>query len=124
MTSEPFIEIDSTLSALLRARFQQVQAHRHSWDLIQARAHIVATDTELLQPELERRAIHSEARRRPAWSGENPSGILEDCQNVRALGCFQSLVLAIISARCGAVIKVSDRNLQHGSVRNNNRALD
>src|SRR4030095_7094990 len=93
-------------------------------ELIQARAHIGANDTELLQPELERRAIHSEARRRPPWSSENPPGLVEDCQNMRAFGCFQRLVLAIIPAKCGAVIKILERNLQHGSMRKNHCPLD
>jgi len=93
-------------------------------ELIQARADIGPNNSKLFQAELERRAIYPEARRRPACTTENPPGLFEDCHNVRAFGCFQSLLLAIISASCGAVIKISDRNLQHGSVRNNNRALD
>src|SRR6266511_2930677 len=91
-------------------------------ELIQARAHTGANDTKLLQPKLQCRAIHSEARRRPACTTENPPGIFEDCQDVRAVGCFQSLVL--ISAKRDAVIKILERNLQHGSVRENHCALD
>ena len=56
--------------------------------LIQARADIGPNNSKLFQAELERRAIYSEARRRPAWSSENPPGRVEDCQNVRALGFF------------------------------------
>src|SRR4029077_3747433 len=93
-------------------------------ELIQARADIGPNNSKLFQAELERRAIHSEAHRRPAYTTENPPGLFEDCQNVRAFGCFQSLVLAIISAKCDAVIKILERNLQHGSMRNNHRALD
>src|SRR5438309_2068014 len=93
-------------------------------ELIQARGKIGPNNTELLQPELERRAIHSEARRRPACTTENPPGIFKDCQNVRALGCFQSLILAIISVGCDAVMKILERNLQHGSARKNHCALD
>src|SRR5207245_7835699 len=92
--------------------------------LIQARADITPNNSKLFQPKLECRAIHSEAHRRPAYTTENPPGLFEDCQNVRAFGCFQSLVFVIISARCGAVIKILERNLQHGSMRKDHRALD
>jgi hypothetical protein len=56
--------------------------------LIQARADIGPNNSKLFQAELERRAIYSEARRRPACTTENPAGLFEDCQNVRALGFF------------------------------------
>ena len=92
--------------------------------LIQVRADIGSNNSKLFQAELQRRAIYPEARRRPACTTENPPGLFEDYQNVRAFGCFQSLLRAIISTWRGVLIKILERNLQHGSVRNNHCALD
>ena len=65
---------------------------------------------ELLYAELERRAVHSQARRGTFESRENPPGLFQCRQDMRTFGFFQSLVLPINLAK-GAALKVSERDL-------------
>src|ERR1700730_672713 len=83
-----------------------------------------SNEFESLHAEVESGAIQSQSLRCTAWTGQNPSCLLQGRHDMLPLDLFQSLAPLIIVPSCNTGMKVSEQNPQHWTGREDHCTFD